>query len=73
MLKQIKPGEGLSNYNLDIITATIVGAERSIAEKTRGADKFDDEGIIDVAPLEKESSKVNIPDFSTTNIDQNYD
>jgi hypothetical protein len=71
MLKQIKPGEGLSNHNLDIITAAIVGAERSIAEKTRGADKFDDEGVIDVAPIKQESSKVNIPDFSTTNIDQN--
>jgi hypothetical protein len=71
MLKQIKPGEGLSNYNLDIITAAIVGAERSIAEKTRGSDKFDDEGVIDVSPIKQESSKVNIPDFSTTNIDQN--
>jgi len=71
MLKQIKPGEGLSNHNLDIITAAIVGAERSIAEKTRGADKFDDEGVIDVATIKQESSKVNIPDFSTTNIDQN--
>jgi len=71
MLKQIKPGEGLSNYNLDIITAAIVGAERSIAEKTRGSDKFDDEGVIDVSPIKQESSKVNIPDFSTTNVDQN--
>ena len=71
MLKQIKPGEGLSNYNLDIITAAIVGAERSIAEKTRGSDKFDDEGVIDVSPIKQESSKVNIPDFSTTKVDQN--
>ena len=66
MLKQIKPGAGLNNYNIDIITGAIVAAERELTEKLRKKDKFQDEGIIDVSPVAAgatptRTSSINIP------------
>ena len=66
MLKQIRPGEGVSTYNIDIITGAIVAAERELAEKLRKKDKFQDEGIIDVSPVAAgatptKTSSINIP------------
>ena len=62
MLKQIKPGEGVSTFNIDIITGAIVAAERELTEKLRKKDKFQDEGVFDVAPVDNDQqSKVNVP------------
>jgi len=66
MLKKIRPGEGVSTYNIDIITGAIVAAERELTEKLRKKDKFQDEGIIDVSPVAAgatptRTSSINIP------------
>ena len=58
MLKNIKPGEGLSDFNVNLITSAIVGAQTELQETATGADKFQDEGIIDVAPAGDEVSQM---------------
>ena len=58
MLKNIKPGEGLSDFNVNLITSAIVGAETELQETLTGTDKFQDEGIIDVAPAGDEVSQM---------------
>ena len=58
MLKNIKPGEGLSDFNVNLITSAIVGAQTELQETATGADKFQDEGIIDVAPVGDEVSQM---------------
>ena len=58
MLKNIKPGEGLSDFNVNLITSAIVGAQTELQETATEADKFKDEGIIDVAPAGAEVSQM---------------
>ena len=58
MLKNIKPGEGLSDFNVNLITSAIVGAQTELQETLTGTDKFQDEGIIDVAPAGDEVSQM---------------
>ena len=50
MLKQIKPGEGLSDFNVNLITSAIIGAQTELTDTITQSDKFQDEGVIDVAP-----------------------
>ena len=57
MLKEIKPGEGLSEFNINLITSAIVGAQTELTDTITQSDKFKDEGVIDVAPAGDQTKK----------------
>ena len=58
MLKELRPGEGLSDFNFNLITSAIIAGQTELQETATGADKFQDEGIIDVAPAGDEVSQM---------------
>ena len=58
MLKEIKPGEGLSEFNINLITSAIVGAQTELTDTITQSDKFKDEGVIDVAPAGDQTKNI---------------
>ena len=58
IIKNIKPGEKLSDYNIMLLTSAIVGAQTELTEKATDSDKFNDQGIVDVAPAEDKTSQM---------------
>ena len=60
MLKEIKPGEGLSEFNINLITSAIVGAQTELTDTITESDKFKDEGVIDVAPAGDQTKKTQL-------------
>ncbi len=58
IIKNIKPGEKLSQYNINLITSAIVGAQTELTDTLTESDKFKDQGIVDVAPAEDKVSQM---------------
>ena len=58
IIKNIKPDEKLSQYNINLITSAIVGAQTELTDTLTESDKFKDQGIVDVAPAEDKVSQM---------------